>query len=93
MRHKPANSKKVTIDSFRQNLIRAGNEALKAACDNNSADIYKQEFLRLLDDGEAIFPYVYWDDIKTEVVCHLRLAWGKKLTEWLVPDDEYELPF
>ena len=85
---------RVTVKSFRSSLIHAGRKALNAfSSENPTANTHKKEFERLLEHGEKIFPSDCWNDLKTEVVCHLRLTYGAIPLEWLVPDDEYELPF
>lgn len=88
--------KPVTISSFRAQLISVGEQAACVIREGKGgiADQYKKEFERLLEQGKTIFQPVHWDDITTEVICHLRLKYGKWITEWLAPEyNTYALPF
>lgn len=74
----------VTVDVHRESLLLVGQIALEElADDGESSNVHRAAFHQLLERGAAIFPPAVWRDLETEVICHLRLAWGDWATEWL----------
>lgn len=75
------------IWTYRQSLIDLGKNALQRLEGDCVAESYKAAFWRLMKKGEHFFPEIICADIRTEVICYLRLSYGVVLMNWLLVDN------
>lgn len=87
------NDKFETAESCRHTLLCIGDKALRALPEDSAAKSYKRTFGYLLHDYSLTLPKCIFVDVKAEVVAHLRLKYGAINMNWLINDDEDELPF